>query len=110
MATLTVQESSPSGLVVSLAAADVAGDEFANAGKTYLDVHNASGGSITVTIVGQKVCNQGFLHDGGGSVADGVTKRFGPFPVDRFNDADNLVQVTYSAVTSVTVAAVKPAP
>lgn len=107
MTTLTVQEPTPSGVVVSTAAAAALGDEFANTGKEILEVTNGSGGALTVTVTAQKACSHGTLHNGGGSVAAGATKRFGPFPRDRFNDINGKVQVTYSGVTSLTVAVIK---
>lgn len=108
MATLTVQDMTPAGLVPSYAAADVAGDEFANNGRVTFWVKNGGAGAITVTVAAVGACDQGFTHTGGGSVPnDGVPKSFGPFDTYRFNDADGLVQITYSGVTSVTVAAVR---
>ena len=52
-------------------------------------------------------CNQGYSHDEGGTVAAGATKRFGPFPIARFNTAAGKCEIDYSAVTDVNVAIVK---
>ena len=108
MATLTVQQIAPTGTVPTFVAAAVGGDAFANDGKTTLHVANGSGSTITVSITAQSDCNQGFAHDGGGTVADGLTASFGPFDRQRFNDPETgYVEVTYSAVTTVTVAVTK---
>jgi hypothetical protein len=39
------------------------------------------------------------------SVAAGATKLIGPIPQDFRDTADNLVDITYSGVTSLTIAA-----
>lgn len=41
------------------------------------------------------------------AVPDGEERIIGPFSKNRFDDVDGKVQVTYSAVTSVTVAVVE---
>ena len=107
MATLTVQQLTSSGTGVTLTAAAAGGDAFANDGKTIFEVNNGGGSSMTVTLTSQNTCNQGGTHNGGGSVPAGAVRRYGPLDRGRFNDATGLVQVTYSAVTSVTVGAYK---
>lgn len=107
MATLTVGAISRSGLTRSLASAAVGGDEFANDGKTFLEVANGSGSSITVTIATQMTVDGKAVADDAISVGAGVTKQIGPFPPHIYNDANGKVQVTYSAVTTVTVGATR---
>ena len=106
MAQLTVNQVSLTGVTVTPGAAAVGGDTFLNNGKTVLEVTNGSGGSINVTIDSLVACNQGSDHDIVVAVANGVTKRIGPFDPSRFNNSAGLTSVSYSAVTSVTVAAV----
>jgi hypothetical protein len=106
MALLTVNQVSLTGVAVAPGAAAVGGDTFANNGKTVLEVTNASGSDKTVTIDSLVNCNQGSDHDIAVTVATGTTKRIGPFDPSRFNNSSGLVSVTYSGVTSVTVAAV----
>lgn len=106
MAVLNVQEMSPSGLDPSFAAAEAGGDTFANDGRTYLHVKNGSAGSLTVTVNAVKSCNFGFDHDAAVSVPAGGERRIGPFQVGRFGST---CEVSYSGVTSLTVAAVKVA-
>lgn len=109
MADLTVQDipADGTGLVVTYAAAAAGGDAFVNDGRTRLRVKNAGAGSINVTINSQRACNQGFDHDEVAAVAAAEERELGPFDTGRFNDSTGKVQLTYSGVTSVTVAAVK---
>lgn len=103
---LTVQAASLAGLTPSYAAADAAGNYFSNSGKEYLQVKN-TGASTVVTINSQVLCNQGSDHDitvtVGATIGD---KIIGPFPKDRFNDPSGFVQIAYSQVTGITVAAI----
>ena len=112
MATLTVQTTDENG-GMTYAAATSGGDAFANDGQTLLAVINGGGSSVTVTVTAQTTASR-VKHlgevtkaDGGGAVAAGATQIFGPFPQRAFNDASSLVQITYSGVTTVTVAAFK---
>lgn len=108
MAELLVQEVVLTGLAPDYVAAAAGGDYFANDGKTFLECKNASAGIITVTIDSPTLCNQGATHDV--VVAVPVTtghRMIGPFARGRFNDANGRVQVTYSGVTTFTVAAIK---
>lgn len=106
MATLSVQSVTAAGVVpAALVAAAGGGDQFSNNGQTVLDVANGGGSPITVTIASQVPCSQGSTHNSTVTVANGATKRIGPFPITRFNDTGGFTQVTYSAVTSVTVGA-----
>jgi hypothetical protein len=107
MAVLNVATAGASGSVPAFAAAAAGGDEFYNDGETYLEIDNASGGSINVTINSQKPCDQGFDHDIVNAVAAGAREVMGPFPTGRFNNSNGRVLVTYSAAASVTVRAFK---
>lgn len=94
------------GITDTLASADATGNYItSNNGKTWLEVNNASGASITVTI------NAGKTFDGNAvtaptvSVGASARKKIGPFDPSVYNDSSDRVLITYSAVTSVTVAA-----
>ncbi len=63
--------------------------------------------STCFTITAQANCDQGTKHNIVVTVANGATKEIGPFQMRHYNDASGYVQVTYSAVDAVTVAAVK---
>ncbi|BCJ86452.1 hypothetical protein [Effusibacillus dendaii] len=104
MAVLNVQDITASGITPSYTAAAAAGDSFANDGQTMLHVKNGDTAAHTVTIKSARQCNQGFTHDLTVSVAAGSDKMIGPFSRDRFNDDNGRVQITYDAVTGMTVA------
>jgi len=93
-------------LAATATAADATGNNWTNTGGEILFLKNGGGSSITLT-----------LAFGPGAVVDGQTptnktvtvaagKEFlvGPFPVSIYNDTTNLMNVTYSGVTTVTVA------
>ena len=107
MATLSVQSPSTSGIALTFGSAASGGDQFLNDGKTVLIVKNGDSSAKTVTVAGQTNCNQGTKHNSVVSVAAGAEEIIGPFNPAFFNDANGYAQVTYSAVTSVTVAVVK---
>ncbi len=103
MAQLTVQKISLSGTDPSFAAASAGGDTFANDGNTVLRVKNGGTAAISVTVDAITPCNFGFDHDASVSVPAGGAREIGPFPQNRFGVT---AAVSYSGVTSVTVAAV----
>lgn len=107
MANLALQKVTPTGVAVVLQAAAAGGDTFPWTRGAYLEVNNASGAAITVTIDSRKLCDQGFDHNFAISVPAGQSRRIGPFDGDRFADSQGLVNVSYSAVTSLTVGAVE---
>ena len=107
MATLNAYRIDLDGGSPTFAAADAAGDEFLNSGRTFLIVKNGGTAAINVTVNSQKPCNYGFDHDIVVSVAAGAEEWIGPFSRERFNDSNGKVQVSYSDVTSVTVAIVE---
>lgn len=104
MADLTIQKINQTGIAPSFVAASSVGDTFANDGKTFLHVKNGGASPITVTIDSVAPCNYGFDHDVQVTVGAGAEQIIGPFETYRFN-TDGKVSVSYSGVTSVTVAA-----
>jgi hypothetical protein len=93
-------------------AADAAGSYIVNNGNVVVQVKNASGSPINVTIT--SVADQDGRTRGSGditAVADGKTATFGPFRMDLFNQSAagelGRVYIDYSAATSVTVAAIQ---
>ena len=115
MATLTVQNIAEAGLTPSFASAAGGGDAFAidNQNRHFLYVKNGSGGAITVTITAQNSPNAERTFGQvtraiiAVSVGAGSEEMIGPIPYAAFADASGLAQVTYSGVTSLTVAAIK---
>lgn len=115
MAALSIQTISESGLEATYASASAGGDTFVNdtSQRTFLHVKNGGGSDITVTVTSQHTTTRA---PGFGVVAKanlsitvtaGEERMIGPFPPAAFNNASGAVAVGYSAVTSVTVAALK---
>jgi hypothetical protein len=105
MATITPVRAAATGTAVTYAAASAGGDSLvANNNRVSLNVRNASGGSITVTLAGAIACSQGSLHNTAVVCAVGDTEIL--VPPSAVAADTGLVAVTYSSATSVTVAAV----
>lgn len=115
MAALTVQDISGSGLEPAYTAAAGGGDTIADDGteRTFLHVENGGASEITVTVTAQSsslhVEGYGTLARANLSVAvpAGEGRMIGPFPPNAFKDSSGNVAVSYSDVTSVTVAALR---
>lgn len=118
MTTLTVQQFSESGLKPTLSTADTAaGNNFDNSlGSTILLIQNTDAtNSATVTVTAQATSEsvEGFgtmtKANDAITLAAGEIWVMGPFPKDAFNDASDLVSVTYSGTGdgSLKVAALK---
>ena len=106
MAVLTVGTISVSGVVTNLQAVSSA-DEFANDGRTFLDVNNGSGSSVTVTFTTPGTVGGVAIENPAIAVAAGARKRIGPFDPSVFNAADGNVDVAFSATTTVTAEPVR---
>ena len=106
MADLTVQKIDLNGLAPSYAACDSAGDTFLNTtSRTFLHFKNGDTADKTVTIASLKQCDQGYTHNVVLTVPAGGDVMVGAFSQIRFNDTSRKVSITYSDVTSLTVAA-----
>lgn len=108
MATLTVSSLSLSDYNPDMVAADVAGDKFPNQSGVWFIIHNGSGASITATFAHNVTAQPGIT--GANLVATipaGEIRTLPFFGLARFSDVDNMVQVTYSAVTTVKVGVFK---
>jgi hypothetical protein len=108
MATLSPQTIVQAGITPTYAAAAVAGDQFLNDGRTFIQLKNTNGSTRTVTIATSGTISGRAIADD--AVVIPVTtgdKMIGPFPQGIYNDANGYVQLTYSAVTDLTIAVVK---
>ena len=104
MATITPVSASAAGNAVTFAAASVGGDSLVvNSNRVTLVVRNA-GSSITVTLAGSIPCSQGFTHNVAVTCPVGDTDIL--IPPQVISASTGNVGITYSSVTSVTVAAV----
>lgn len=106
MALLGFQVPTITGTALAFVAADPAGDRFPAGEHAALLVKNDSAAAVTVTIAVPGTTKYGQpLPDVTATVAASTTRVIGPFPLD-LRDTDGSVHVTYSAATSVSVAAI----
>lgn len=111
MALLTLQTIVAAGLAPTTTAAAGGGDTVALASATdansFLQVTNGGGSPITVTLADPGATPAGNTTTApANSVAAGATKLF-PLNPALVNPSTGVINVTYSAVTSVTVAAIR---
>lgn len=107
MALLTYQQIGLGTLVVPVAATVTVGDSVTPDDRGWVEVTNGSGSSINVTLVvpGSQYGQE--RPDVVQAVAAGVTRRFGPMTADLADPTDGQIDIICSAVTTVTVAAVR---
>jgi len=107
MANITpVQVTADGAAAYTAAAASGGGDTVINATtNTSLIVVNGGGSSITITFTGVTASNHGVVDNPTRTVAAGKTQII-PIP-DYVINSSSQVAVAYSAVTSVTVGAIK---
>lgn len=112
MAALATQKPASAGVSVTYAAAAAGGDTFVNNGREMFHIKNGGGAPMTVTfnsglVAGRNKCSFGVAaaaHDQAVTIGAGSDALCGPFNKDQFTDANGNMNVTYSAVTTVTVA------
>lgn len=119
MAALTINSlskngNSATGLLLSGAAASAGGDTISNQdGKALLWVNNGGGSPITLTVTVQNASQ--FTASGSPvtatsiayTITNGTSRMLGPWDPSIYNDGNQNIAITYSAVTSVTVLAIK---
>lgn len=106
MAALTTQRISITGLAASYASAGGSGDTIAPGDNTVLHVKNGSGGSINVTVAVPGTEYGVNRADPVIAVGAGAEK-FIQIPREIADSSDHRIHVTYSATSSVTVAALE---
>lgn len=107
MAALATQDINFTGLVPSYAACTGGGDSFTPTGRTFLHVKNASGGALTVTVAVQATTATLAVSNVAVSVGAGAERMIGPFPQNLFADSTGQAQITYSGVTTLTIAVLR---
>jgi hypothetical protein len=75
-----------------------------NDGNTIFFIKNGGGSPITVVANSILPCNQGVDHDVTITVTNAEERQCGPYEVDRFNDGTGHIQLTFSAIATVTIA------
>lgn len=107
--TLTVQQVTLAGLAPTYAAATVTdGDAFANDGNVLVHVKNTNAATRTLTIqTPAKVAGVDVAEVTVTIPANTGDVMIGPFDPSIFNQADGKVYLDWSAVTNVTVAAIR---
>jgi hypothetical protein len=103
--TLALQSWGVRGAAVSLVAADATGNTIPNGPGTMLAISNAGAAARTLTLAGIGRCTHGRQHSLVESIPNDSLIHLIPVCFDRRRFSDG-VQATYSAVTSLTVAAV----
>lgn len=107
MATLPYVQPTITGTSPAFAAAAGGGDKVAPNDRGYLHVRNGSGSPITVTVVIPGSTYGQPNPDVAVSVPATTGERIiGPLTAAMADPADGLVAITYSGVTSLTVAAI----
>lgn len=106
MATLSVQKPVLAGTTITYGACAGGGDQFTNTGKEFILIKNGDASPHTITVASPTQCSQGSTHNVAVVVSAGAELSIGPFASARFNDINGFAQLTYSAVTSVTIAIV----
>jgi hypothetical protein len=106
---LTVQEVVIAGKQLTMTTPDVTdGVGFVNtSGGVMLLINNASAGEITATFATPGKVAGVDIAEHSVAVAAGTMKVVGPFDSSVFNQASGQVYATFSAVTDVTVAAIR---
>lgn len=104
MAALTTQRISITGLVATYTSAGGSGDTIEAAANVFLHVKNGSGASINVTVAVPGTEYGVNRADAVIAVAAGA-ETFIEIPRELADSSDHRVHVTYSASSSVTVAA-----
>ena len=108
MALLAHQQIAATGTAVSHAAAAGGGDTVTPDDRVFLWVKNASGGAITVTVAVPGTFYAQALADIAVSVPATTGERLiGPLDRKLADPSTGVVNITYSGVTSLTVAAVR---
>ena len=105
---MVTQVISQAGLSPAFQAASSSGDQYAPGASTFLAAKNGSGSQITVTVVttatafGQPISNIAV------PVPAGAEVWFGPYdPGEVAQSGSTLANLTYSAVTNLTIAAIQ---
>lgn len=109
MAELTIQKLTTTGVVVTYASAAASGDFFTLEKDTGYEFRflNGSGGTLTATVAGVQLDNQGAALLDNVISCDAGEEKAAKIQFYSIDPDSNRVDVTYSGVSSVTVAIVE---
>jgi hypothetical protein len=109
MTTLNTQTINSGGLAVNYTAASAGGDKVSlAAANTFIHVKNGAASSITVTVPAQNNKYRGrTIPDTVVTIPASSDKMIGPFDSTIDGDVNGMATINYSAVATVTVAAVR---
>jgi len=113
MADLTIQNVTEAGIDPTMESAAAGGDAALNDGRVILLINNGDASSHTVTVTAQTTSfddqqyGDATKSDASILVPAGSEALIGPFAPQAFNDSNGDIQITYDAVTSMTIAALK---
>ena len=105
MTDLTPQTIVRTGLAMTYEAANVDGEMIPNAGRMFLHVKNGSAVSVTVTVDTPGLVDGLAVAQLTVAIPAGQERMIGPFPPGVYNQSSGNIHVTFSAVTTVTLAA-----
>lgn len=106
MADITVQTISRSGLEATYQACAGGGDKFVNTGVEFIHIKNVDVADKTLTMALQATVDGQSVAAKTVVITAGEERLVGPFPT-AYNDSQSKVNLTYSAVTSLTIAVLK---
>lgn len=94
------------GITPTFSAASSGGNYFANDGRTFIEIKNASAGSVAVTVTVANTVNGLTIQNPSYTIPATTGDRIlGPFDTHYFNDSSGNVTVNYQSVDSVTIGA-----
>jgi len=110
MATHTPIAPTRSANPITFAAADTLGDDFVSTGKELVLVEhtNSLGSSVTLTVTTTATIDGEAVADKIITIGPGETHVLGPWPQQWYNDANAKVTLSWSAVTDIMLAVIKP--
>lgn len=104
MAVLAVKTVTAAGYeTVALAACAAGGDTFLNDGKVLIEINNAAVASQDIIFVLPGTCDQGEAHTVTIAVGAGKRKVIGFLDPKLYNQSTGYVNITYSAVVTLTI-------
>ena len=110
MATHDVQTPDRSANPIAFAAAEAGGDDWVNGGKDLLIVRhtNGAGSEVTLTVATTATVDGQSVDDREIVIGPGETHALGPFPKAYYNDAEDLVALSWSSETDIEIAVIRP--